>query len=112
MTEPDQHPEPGPDAGIDEIQADINRTRDQLGETVGALSSKLDVKQRAKEKATDTKELIAEKAHAVQAKGSELSATAVNLATDDKGSVKPVVPFTVVAAVAVILGIVIWRRRH
>jgi hypothetical protein len=112
MTEPDQRPEPGPDAGIDEIQADIDRTRDQLGETVGALSGKLDVKQRAQQKATDTRELIAEKAHAIQTKGSELSSAAVNVATDDKGSVKPVVPFTVVAAVAVILGIVIWKRRH
>jgi hypothetical protein len=112
MTEPDPHPEPGPDAGIDEIQADIERTRDQLGETVGALSSKLDVKQRTKQKAADTGELIAEKAHAVQAMGSGLSAAAVNVATDDKGSVKRVVPLTVVAVVAVILGIVIWKRRH
>jgi ElaB/YqjD/DUF883 family membrane-anchored ribosome-binding protein len=112
MTEPDQHPEPGPDAGIDEIQADIERTRDQLGETVGALSSKLDVKERAKQKATDTKELITEKVHAIEAKAPELSTGAVNAATDDKGSVKPIVPCTVVATVAVILGIVIWKRRH
>jgi Protein of unknown function (DUF3618) len=112
MTEPDKHPEPGPDAGVDEIQADIDRTRDQLGETVGALSSKLDVKQKAKQKATGTREFIAEKAHAVQAKGSELSATAVDVATDEKGLVKPVVPFTVVAVVAAIFGIVIWKRRR
>jgi hypothetical protein len=44
--------------------------------------------------------------------GSGLSAAAVNVATDDKGSVKRVVPLTVVAVVAVILGIVIWKRRH
>jgi hypothetical protein len=112
MTEPDPHPEPGPDASIDEIQADIEHTRDQLGETVGALSSKLDVKQRVTQKVTDTRELIAEKAHAVQAMGSGLSATAVNVATDDEGSVKRVVPLTVGAVIAVILGIVIWKRRH
>ena len=41
-----------------------------------------------------------------------MSATAVNVATDDKGSVKPVVPLTVVAVVGVILAIVIWKRRH
>ena len=97
---------------MNEIQADVERTRDHLGETVGALSSKLDVKQRAKQRASDTRELIAEKAHAVQAMGSGLTATAVNVATDDKGSVKPVVPSTVVAVVGVILGIVIWKRRH
>jgi hypothetical protein len=48
----------------------------------------------------------------VQAMGSGLSATAVNAATDDTGSVKRVVPVTVVAVVAVILGIVVWKRRH
>lgn len=44
-------PEPGPDAGVDDIQADIERTRKELGETVGALSDKLDVKERTKQKA-------------------------------------------------------------
>lgn len=89
MTEPDQHPEPGPKAGIDEIQADIERTRNQLGETVAALSSKVDVKQKVKQKATHSKELVAQKAHAA-----------------------PAVPLGLVAAVAVLLGIVIWKRRH
>ena len=36
-------PEPGPDAGIDDIQADIEHTRKELGETIGALSAKADV---------------------------------------------------------------------
>ena len=34
MTEPERlQPEPGPDAGLDEIQTDIDQTRQQLGET-------------------------------------------------------------------------------
>jgi hypothetical protein len=53
MTEPDRLPEPGPDAGIDDIEADIERTRRELGTTVGALSAKLDVKTRASEKARE-----------------------------------------------------------
>jgi hypothetical protein len=34
--------EPGPDARIDEIQSDIERTRGQLGDTVDALTAKVD----------------------------------------------------------------------
>ena len=55
-------PEPGPDAGIDDIQADIEHTRKELGETIGALSAKADVKGRVKQKAADTKDRITEKA--------------------------------------------------
>ncbi|HWF70198.1 MAG TPA: DUF3618 domain-containing protein [Mycobacterium sp.] len=36
--------EPGRDADIREIQADIERTRGQLGKTVDALSANLDAK--------------------------------------------------------------------
>ena len=36
-------PEPGPDAGIEELQSDIDKTRDELGQTVAALSDKLDL---------------------------------------------------------------------
>lgn len=43
-----EHPEPGPDAGISEIQSDIEHTRSELGDTVGALSDKFDVADRAR----------------------------------------------------------------
>ncbi|MGV0797517.1 DUF3618 domain-containing protein, partial [Mycolicibacterium elephantis] len=47
MTTPDSaRPEPGPSAGIEDIEADIEQTRAELGQTVQALSSKLDVKER------------------------------------------------------------------
>jgi Protein of unknown function (DUF3618) len=36
--------EPRPDANIEEIQSDIERTRGQLGDTVNALSTRLDAK--------------------------------------------------------------------
>jgi hypothetical protein len=51
MTEIDRRPEPGPAAGIDDIEADIEATRRELGHTVEALSAKLDVKARATRKA-------------------------------------------------------------
>src|SRR6476659_10443838 len=89
-------PEPGPDAGIDDIQADIEHTRKELGETSEALSAKADVKGRVKKKAADTKdgitekvyetkEIALEKAHAAQSEARDAD-------TDDTGSVKPAVP--------------------
>jgi hypothetical protein len=38
-----------------EVQADIERTRQQLGETVEALAAKADVKARARQKVTEAK---------------------------------------------------------
>ena len=86
-------PEPGPDAGIDDIQADIEHMRKELGETIGALSAKADVtgrvqqkaadtKDRVTEKASETKGLVVEKVHAAQS-------AARDVVTDSTGSVKP-----------------------
>jgi MYXO-CTERM domain-containing protein len=101
MSQPEPvRPEPGPDAGIAELQDDIAQTRKELGQTVEDLSAKLDVKQRTKDKAAETKERVSEKAHAVQ-----------HAAIDD-GRAKVTVP----AAAAVVLGMValLWliRRRR
>jgi ElaB/YqjD/DUF883 family membrane-anchored ribosome-binding protein len=111
-------PEPGPDAGIDAIQADIEQTRESLGETIEALAAKADVKGRAEdkvaetkdtivEKASDTKQVIVEKAHVAQTK-------AHDAVTDNTGSVKPTVPIAaaIAAAAVVVIGVVVWRRRR
>jgi hypothetical protein len=100
MTGPDPaRPEPGPDAGIDDIQADIEDTRKELGETVEALSSKLDVKERTKEKAAETKGRVVDKVEAVR-----------HTATDNPQRTVPVVAVVLISALAV--GIVVWRRRR
>lgn len=112
MTDPDSAtPEPGPDASVDDIHADIEATRHELGQTVEALTAKLDVKARAARKVDDTKDLLADKAQAVRAKGSEVGSQVVNAATDDEGSVRPVVPGATLGLVAVIVVVVLWRRR-
>lgn len=100
MTTDHSRPEPGPNAGVEDLQADIESTRKELGETVGALSSKLDVKERSKQKAADTKERVADKAH-----------TARHAALDDGQAAKNAPVAVLVLAVAVI-GIVVWRRRR
>jgi hypothetical protein len=100
MTGPNQaRPEPGPNAGIDDIQADIEQTRHELGQTVEALQAKLDVKERTKEKVADTKERVVEKADTLR-----------HAATDNPKRTVPVVAILLIGALAV--GIVFWRRRH
>jgi hypothetical protein len=112
MTDPDPgKPEPGPDASVDDIQADIEAARNELGQTVEALSAKLDVKQQAKQKVDDTKGLIVDKAQTVRSKSSDVGSRVVDVATDDEGSVRPVVPVAAVALIVVIVGVVIWKRR-
>jgi hypothetical protein len=105
-------PEPASDASVDEIQKDIDATRGELGETVEALSAKLDVKHQAKQKIDDTKDVIADKVHTVRSKGSDVGSHVVDAATDDEGSVRPVVPIAALALIAAIVGVLIWRRRH
>ena len=109
-------PEPGPDAGIDDIQADIEHTRKELGETIEALSAKADVKGRVKQKAAD-KDRITEKAHdsrdVVVEKAHAAQSAARDAVTDDTGSVKPgVPPIAALIAAAVVIGLVVWRRRR
>lgn len=101
MSEPDQtRPEPGPGADIDELQADIEQTRNELGETVEAVTAKMDVKERTKEKAAEAKDRVLDQAHAVQH------------ATIDDGRAKltvPVAALVVVGTAAVVW--LLWRRR-
>ena len=111
-------PEPGPDAGIDDIQADIEHTRKELGETIGALSAKADVKGRVQHKVADTKDRITEKAYetkgVVVEKAHAAQSAARDAVTDSTGSVKPGVPIAAVVAAAAILAIsvAVWRRRR
>jgi hypothetical protein len=49
----------------EEIEADIERTREELGDTVEALAAKSDVKGRAKAKVEETKEAVTEKLSSV-----------------------------------------------
>ena len=113
MSQPDPaRPEPGPEADIDEIQTDIAQTRKELGETVEALSAKMDVKQRTKDKAAETKAAVAEKAADTKEAVLE-KAHAVQHATIDDGRAKVTVP----AAAVIVVGTgalvwFLWRRRR
>ena len=97
--EPGHRPEPGPDAGMEDIEADIEATRQELGETVEALQAKLDVKQQARDKVDQTKQRVADKAHTAQLAVTENPQKSVPVAA-------------AIAAVLVVIGVVVWRRRH
>ena len=73
----------------DAIRADIERTREDLAETVDALHAKLDVKTRAKNKVAQVKDS----------------------ATNDAGKPRPEVIAATVAALLLVAGLVWWRRR-
>jgi hypothetical protein len=99
MAEP--RAEPGPGANIDDLRTDIDQTRKELGETVEALTAKMDVKERTKEKAAETKDRVVDKVHAVQH------------ATIDEGRAKVTVPVaTVIVVGTAALVWLLWRRRH
>jgi hypothetical protein len=103
-------PEPGPDAGIDDIQADIEQTRNELGETVQALSHKLDVKERSKEKAAETKQRVVDKADETKQRVVHKADDLRHAATDNPKRAVPVAAIVLIGAAAV--GIVVWRRRR
>jgi hypothetical protein len=72
-----------------EIEADIERQRDQLADTVDQLTAKLDVKSRAKTKVGEL----------------------TDRATTDTGKPRPEVLAAAVSVVAAIAVVVWWRHR-
>lgn len=104
-------PEPGPEASPEEVEADIARTREELGHTVDELTQKLNVKAQAQHKADEVKGSVGEQLHAARAQGDQVFADLKDTATDDRGQLKPVVPAVAVALAAAVIAVVIWRRR-
>ncbi len=117
-TNPPPPPEPGPDAGIADIQADIERTRQDLGETVEALTAKADIKGRAQETAAHAREAVAEQAahtkDVIVEKATAAQSTARDRLIDDSGSLRPNVLVTALVAAAAVaaIGIAVRRRRR
>jgi chromosome segregation ATPase len=111
---------------IEQIQADIEQTRQELGETVEALTFKLDVKARARDRLNDTKQRTTEAINDTkqrttvalrdaQTRATELTRSAKTAATDDQGKPTPTVlgaAAAVVVSAVVAVGLVVWRRRR
>ncbi len=106
-------PPPGTDAGVEEIESDIARTRENLGNTVDELTQKLDVKAQAQHKVHDIKERAGEQVHTAQVRGGEALNHAKATVTNDQGKVTPAIPAVGAAVlVAAALALVMWRRRR
>ena len=84
----------------EEIQADIERQREQLAQTVDQLGHKLDVKAQTKAKVDDVR--VQTKAKVAEVK---------DLSTTDEGKPRPEV-LGAAAAVVLGVGLLIWLRRR
>ena len=114
---PDLSGEPGPDVSAADIEADIEKTRHELGNTVEALAAKADVKGQAQRKAAEAKTRLTDKAvqarEVVAEKASAVQTATQEALTDNTGAVKPTVPVAaIVAASLLIVGILAWRSRR
>jgi len=63
-----------------ELRADIERTRQDLGDTVAAIAEKTDVKARAKEKVSDVRQNVTDKRTELMGKARESSPDGANSA--------------------------------
>ena len=84
----------------EEIQADIERQREQLAQTVDQLGHQLDVKAQSKAKVEDVK--VQTRAKVADVK---------DLSTTDAGKPRPEV-LGVAAAVVAGVGLLVWLRRR
>jgi MYXO-CTERM domain-containing protein len=95
----------------EEIQADIERQRASLADTVDQLGHKLDVKSQAKSKVEDvkaqTQAKVSELSSQTQAKAAEVK----ELSTTDEGKPRPEV-LGAAAALVLGVGLIIWLRRR
>jgi Protein of unknown function (DUF3618) len=98
-----------------EIQADIEHTRKELGQTIEALTAKLDVKQRARDKVGETRDAAVVRLNVAKGQALDLTDRAKAGATDDDG--RPT--RAAIAGAAAVLGVLVtvavlitWRRRR
>ncbi|MEO6998239.1 MAG: DUF3618 domain-containing protein, partial [Terracoccus sp.] len=96
---PTEQPDKAPSKSVEEIEADLQQTREQMAETVDALTAKLDVKARAGDQLAETKERATQALHDSADATKRALAQGRDAATDDAGN--PTVEASAVAAAAV-----------
>lgn len=91
----------------DELREEVERTREDLADTVDELAARLDVKSRVRESVDDTKARVSESVH-------EATDRVQHAVTEPDGSPKPAalaVAGGVAAIVVVALVVKFWRSR-
>jgi tetrahydromethanopterin S-methyltransferase subunit G len=82
-----------------DLQEEIEATREDLADTIDELTSRLDVKSHVHDRVEDAKNRVEDAGHAI-----------ADRATDSHG--RPIPAGVVVgAALAVVVAVVLWRRR-
>lgn len=107
-------PEPGDNADAEEIEEDLTRTREQLGQTVEELTERLDPRAQVRHRADDIKHNVVEHLSEAQTQAAHYTEKAKHAAEEVRhdpakvaaGGVLPVV--AVIAGIAV--GIFVYRR--
>jgi ElaB/YqjD/DUF883 family membrane-anchored ribosome-binding protein len=97
----------------EQIQSDIEQTREELGDTIEALAQKADVKAQARQRIEETKAAAAEKKDEFVSKAREVSPeAAVNVASEVSQTAreKPL-PVGVAFVAGFLLGRITKRRR-
>ena len=103
--------EPADDASPDEIEADIARTRRELGETVEALSDKLDPKAQADEQISRLTHRAREQVDHARESAQSTLAHARHTAADPDSPVPALLAAVAGATVFAAVGLLITRRR-
>jgi ElaB/YqjD/DUF883 family membrane-anchored ribosome-binding protein len=93
----------------EQIRAEIEDTRRELGETVAALSAKTDVKAQAKQRIDDTKAAIADKRDEALSKVREISPESVAAAASTSGQTARRNPLPLAVAGAFAVGLLVGR---
>jgi ElaB/YqjD/DUF883 family membrane-anchored ribosome-binding protein len=94
------------------IQADILETREQLGDTVAALGHKSDVKGRAEDRISETRERVTGAAQDAAAKAQEAMPAAAQDGMERARAFVRSRPVEVSAAIGFLAGLAIGRRRR
>ncbi len=108
----EQPPEASGSREPEEIQREIEQTREELGETVGALAQKTDVKAQAKHKLEDTKASISGKKDRVLGSVKEASPDSATTAAAQASQKARENPLPLAVAGALAAGFLLGRTRR
>jgi ElaB/YqjD/DUF883 family membrane-anchored ribosome-binding protein len=97
------------DRSPEEIRADIERTRRELGETAAAVAAKTDVKAQAKAKADETKQRATEKKDELLGKAKDASPDSAGQFAGQAATAAKDNPLPVATGAAFVVGFVLGR---
>jgi hypothetical protein len=109
MTNPGLPDDPGAEASIGDLERDLERTREQLGETIDAISAKLDVKAQMKDTASRARDNVADSTSHVKEVVVDKVGEVAGSDTVTHLRARPW-PALALAAAFVVASVLVWRR--